>query len=256
VAAVVGLGLVATAQMLPVRANIEDDLETRVKAALADAVAATDPESRGYVEYYTDFPVACTGRDCVVSDVPEGADATAVTGILAGVKGLRSLTVETIAGDEDAEEGAEAEPEDPGDDEAEPTPEPTESVPAEPEPGSAEAVAAKVAAMDQIVFVAGKAEWTDASDAILAKIKTAIVRGPREATYEIAVHTDLDGDAAAALKLSQRRADAVRAELIDRGVPARQLTAVGYGQTTPVVDPEKTDDDRAANRRVVLVVVS
>jgi OOP family OmpA-OmpF porin len=82
----------------------------------------------------------------------------------------------------------------------------------------------------------------------------AILNGPADATYEIQGHTDSTGDPDANLALSQRRAVAVRDELIDRAVPAGRLTAVGYGQTRPLASPEETDADRATNRRVVLVV--
>jgi OOP family OmpA-OmpF porin len=64
-------------------------------------------------------------------------------------------------------------------------------------------------------------------------------------------HTDSVGDDAYNLKLSQRRADAVRKYLVDKGVPSTPLEARGFGEAQPVAD-NKTADGRAQNRRVVL----
>ncbi len=52
------------------------------------------------------------------------------------------------------------------------------------------------------------------------------------------------------LKLSQRRADAVRKYLMDKGVAGNRLEAKGLGETQPAAD-NKTVEGRAQNRRVV-----
>jgi len=69
---------------------------------------------------------------------------------------------------------------------------------------------------------------------------------------EVGGHTDNVGTADANLKLSQGRAQAVMAALVERGVTADRLTAKGYGQSAPVAD-NRTEDGRARNRRVELV---
>lgn len=69
---------------------------------------------------------------------------------------------------------------------------------------------------------------------------------------EVGGHTDNVGTADANLKLSQARAQAVMAALVERGVKADRLTARGYGQTAPIAD-NRTEDGRAKNRRVELV---
>ena len=64
-------------------------------------------------------------------------------------------------------------------------------------------------------------------------------------------HTDNVGDATAKLGLSQRRATAVRREMLLRGVPGSALKAVGFGDALPIAD-NSTDDGRAKNRRTTI----
>ena len=52
--------------------------------------------------------------------------------------------------------------------------------------------------------------------------------------------------------LSRRRADAVQALSIAKGVPSSRLIAVGYGSSDPI---EGTDPAAAENRRVVVTVL-
>lgn len=69
---------------------------------------------------------------------------------------------------------------------------------------------------------------------------------------EVAGHTDSRGSYAYNMRLSQRRADAVRAYLIDKGIAAERLSAKGYGESRPIAD-NATEGGRYKNRRVELV---
>jgi OOP family OmpA-OmpF porin len=71
---------------------------------------------------------------------------------------------------------------------------------------------------------------------------------------EVAAHTDAEGDSAINLKLSQRRAEAVRKYLVGSGVPVGYVQARGYGETQPIAD-NNSADGRAANRRVEFRVI-
>src|SRR5207248_567506 len=56
------------------------------------------------------------------------------------------------------------------------------------------------------------------------------------------------------VELSQKRADAVRAYLIKKGIDANRLLSVGYGASVPIAD-NKTKAGREANRRVEFHIV-
>lgn len=66
---------------------------------------------------------------------------------------------------------------------------------------------------------------------------------------EIAGYTDNTGDAGKNQKLSEQRAVAVREYLVQQGVPAESLTAVGYGDKDPIAD-NSTVEGRHKNRRI------
>ena len=68
---------------------------------------------------------------------------------------------------------------------------------------------------------------------------------------QIGGYTDSTGDAEYNLKLSERRALAVKTVLVSRGVQEKQIIVTGYGETKPVAD-NATADGRAKNRRVEL----
>jgi len=65
--------------------------------------------------------------------------------------------------------------------------------------------------------------------------------------FLVAGHTDASGSAQHNQQLSMRRAEAVKRYLVDNGVPAQRLQAVGYGSEHLAV-PDRPDDP--SNRRV------
>lgn len=72
--------------------------------------------------------------------------------------------------------------------------------------------------------------------------------------FEIDGHTDSDGNADANLKLSQDRADAVKAKLTEMGIDDSRLATKGFGATKPI-DKNDTAEGKANNRRVEFVKI-
>ncbi len=99
-------------------------------------------------------------------------------------------------------------------------------------------------------FEYDKAILLQESTQILDRVAASLLIHP-DVNIEVGGHCDSDGSDAYNLKLSDRRAKAVRDYLIEKGVPATRLTSRGYGESAPIED-NATADGRAANRRVEL----
>lgn len=68
-------------------------------------------------------------------------------------------------------------------------------------------------------------------------------------------HTDSRGSDKYNQALSMRRANAVKAYLVSKGIAADRILVEGKGESELAVNPEKTAADYAANRRVIIEVV-
>ena len=79
------------------------------------------------------------------------------------------------------------------------------------------------------------------------KLKKTIV-------IEISGHTDNVGTPENNLKLSQDRANSVRAYLIKKGIAEARVSAKGYGDTQPIALND-TDANKQKNRRTEVRVI-
>jgi outer membrane protein OmpA-like peptidoglycan-associated protein len=101
-----------------------------------------------------------------------------------------------------------------------------------------------------VTFESGKSALKPDSYTILDIVAASLIANP-DIRVEIAGHTDNTGAAAVNTRLSQARADAVRAYLASKGVGPDRMIAKGYGPTVPVAT-NTTAAGRAQNRRVEL----
>lgn len=103
-----------------------------------------------------------------------------------------------------------------------------------------------------VLFDTAKATLKPEAQTFLTAI-AEILKKNAGAKVEVGGHTDSQGNAGRNQKLSEQRANAVRAFLTSKGVAMGSLTAKGYGSTKPVAD-NATSEGRAKNRRITLTV--
>jgi OOP family OmpA-OmpF porin len=99
-------------------------------------------------------------------------------------------------------------------------------------------------------FAFDRAEIDEAS-AVVLDVAADTLKGCPNVAVRVEGHTDSVGTDAYNQGLSERRANAVRNYLVDHGVSASRLTAVGFGESQPVASND-TAEGRALNRRVEL----
>ena len=105
------------------------------------------------------------------------------------------------------------------------------------------------------LFPRRSAELTEQGKAVLdANISDARVMLDRAVFIEVIGHTDDVGDDAYNQELSEQRAAAVSEYLIDAGVDASKMVAIGAGENSPLTT-NTTPEGRAENRRVEVRVL-
>jgi outer membrane protein OmpA-like peptidoglycan-associated protein len=102
---------------------------------------------------------------------------------------------------------------------------------------------------EQIQFRTGSAEILPESAPIVIAIAEILANTPKIGRLRVEGHTDNKGVALANLDLSRRRATAVVAALIARGVSRDRLVSSGLGDAQPL-ETNATEDGRQSNRRV------
>lgn len=104
-----------------------------------------------------------------------------------------------------------------------------------------------------VLFPSGKATLLPAAIVKLNEVADALIKGNPDANITIEGHTDSQGTDEYNLDLSKRRADAVKDQIVARGVAADRVKTVGVGEARPIAD-NKTAEGRANNRRVEIVI--
>ncbi|MBV4356461.1 OmpA family protein [Pinibacter aurantiacus] len=115
-----------------------------------------------------------------------------------------------------------------------------------------ETIAKVQKAANAIFFQTGKAAILPKSNAQLNEIVKVLNTDP-SLYLDIKGHTDNVGKAEANQKLSQQRADAVKAYMVKKGISEDRITSAGYGDSMPIA-PNTTAVGRQKNRRVEMVL--
>lgn len=106
--------------------------------------------------------------------------------------------------------------------------------------------------IENLFFATNKTYILPQSEQSMSDLAAFLLENPG-VTIHITGHTDAVGSDEANQILSEGRANAVRQNLIDRGVAAERMTAEGKGEKEPVADND-TESGRQLNRRVEFVI--
>ncbi len=109
-----------------------------------------------------------------------------------------------------------------------------------------------------VQFATGSASILPASltqlKSIAAQLKDCLGAEGGASGLAVEGHTDNQGSDALNTRLSQQRADAVKAALVSAGLPSGKITAKGFGAGKPVAT-NTTAEGRALNRRVEIRLI-
>lgn len=111
-----------------------------------------------------------------------------------------------------------------------------------------------VVTLGDVLFEVGEADLLRSAAENLDDVIELLESEP-DKSIRIEGHTDSSGSSELNLRLSERRAEAVRDALIERGIDPGRLNAVGMGEDFPIATNE-TAQGRARNRRVDVIVLN
>jgi outer membrane protein OmpA-like peptidoglycan-associated protein len=109
-----------------------------------------------------------------------------------------------------------------------------------------------VLTLDDVLFDTGKAQLKSGADRSLDQIAAFLNENP-ERRVQVEGFTDAQGTDDYNLELSQRRADSVAMAIIQRGIDAQRVRAMGFGEEFPVASNDSAGS-RQLNRRVEIIV--
>jgi len=109
-----------------------------------------------------------------------------------------------------------------------------------------------VLTLDDVLFDTGKAQLKPGAERSIEQIASFLNENP-ERRVQVEGFTDSQGSNNFNLELSQSRADAVAMAIIQRGIDAQRVRALGFGEDYPVASNESSGS-RQMNRRVEIIV--
>lgn len=104
-----------------------------------------------------------------------------------------------------------------------------------------------------VLFASNQSSLLPAAMLKLNEVADALIKGNPDSNITVEGHTDSQGQRQYNMDLAKKRADAVRDQLVARGVASDRIKAVGVGPDRPIAD-NKTAEGRANNRRVEIIV--
>jgi len=108
---------------------------------------------------------------------------------------------------------------------------------------------------DKVTFPVNRAEVSDDAKQVIDEAIAQLKAENKGVYFEIEGHTDATGPEEYNQKLGEDRAMAVRNYLHgNHGIALNRIEVISYGESKPVLD-NKTRDNRAQNRRVVIKVL-
>ena len=122
-----------------------------------------------------------------------------------------------------------------------------------PQPVFRTTVTEKTIRLEGANFGTGSSRLLPGAAAKLDEVVNAAKQVP-DMNVTVTGYTDSTGNAQSNVRLSQARADAVKAYLVSQGVAATRVSTVGKGAANPIAD-NATVDGRAKNRRVEIQYV-
>lgn len=111
----------------------------------------------------------------------------------------------------------------------------------------------KIEIKQKVFFATGKSTIRRRSFPLLREV-AQVLRDNPEMRIVVEGHTDSRGSNSLNLRLSQARADSVRAFLIENGIAGDRLTAIGFGEEQPIAS-NRSAAGRERNRRVEFTIV-
>jgi outer membrane protein OmpA-like peptidoglycan-associated protein len=106
----------------------------------------------------------------------------------------------------------------------------------------------RVVLQDSFLFKANRSELTEAAVTKLDSI-AAVLKNYPDNQVSVAAYEDSSGSKVRNMRISQRRAEAVQTELLQQGLPAGNVGAMGEGDENPVASND-TPEGREQNRRI------
>ncbi len=110
-----------------------------------------------------------------------------------------------------------------------------------------------VVTLGDVLFASGETGLVEGGRSSLEEVVDLLQTEPSK-KIRVEGHTDSSGDSERNLGLSGQRAQAVRDALIELGVAADRITAVGMGEDFPIASNED-EEGRAQNRRVDVILL-